>query len=227
MDTRQFALEVELYPVLQDALPGLLVRPRKGDVVHSAAQRPVGAIIPDFIVLHSPGNAAQQVTGDLTFFEANVVASLLQGGPAREQAIARQLYSRSERVGRSLDVLCRRGVVIQRRSGAFAVNPGIPFGAMNVVAVEAKLRRWREAMEQAIAYQRFANAAYVALPSDGVHDGGVALRRAAQQHGVGILRVAGHRVTRVADARHRRVKTADFVWIAARLTSAAAARNNG
>jgi hypothetical protein len=219
LEAPQFALEVDLYPVLARSLPKLLVRSRKGDLVRSAAQKPVGAIIPDFIVLHAPSEAVHRVAGDLTFFEANVVAALLSGGPAKQAAIARQLYSRTDVVEQSLAVLCRRGVVVQQRSGAFAVSPGTPFRSMNVVAVEAKLRRWREALDQAISYQQFANAAYVALPSDGVRDGDSALIKSARQHGVGILSVAKERVKRVLVARHRPVKTPDFVWIASRLTS--------
>ena len=50
------------------------------------------------------------------------------------------------------------------RSGGLKFSKALLRSIGNVVAVEAKLLRWRDALAQAISYLRFANESYVALP---------------------------------------------------------------
>lgn len=68
-----------------------------------------------------------------------------------------------------------------------------------VLAIEAKLSRWRDALDQAIKYRSYADLAYVALPEAHVP----AALRAADQFvaaGVGLLEVTASRLRRVIDA---------------------------
>jgi hypothetical protein len=57
------------------------------------------------------------------------------------------------------------------------------------MAVEAKLTRWREAIEQARDYLRFSTAAYVALP-DSVVQSNAAIAHACKEAYVGLLAVS-------------------------------------
>lgn len=58
----------------------------------------------------------------------------------------------------------------------------------DVVAVELKLRAWREALRQATAYQLAADRAYVALPLDSAHAAHRG-RHAFEREGIGLLAV--------------------------------------
>jgi hypothetical protein len=73
--------------------------------------------------------------------------------------------------------------------------------AKRVVAIEAKLLKWREALVQAIAYRQYADEAYVALPeshSQAALDGLDRFRKA----GVGLLTVSEMGIRRRLCAAH-------------------------
>lgn len=68
-----------------------------------------------------------------------------------------------------------------------------------VLAIEAKLSRWRDALDQAIRYRSYADMAYVALPEAHVR----AALRAEDEFvaaGVGLLEVNASRLRRVIEA---------------------------
>lgn len=64
-----------------------------------------------------------------------------------------------------LDQLCARDLVTLTEDGGAHLASTVNH-AGDVIAVEAKLRRWREALEQAIEYKRFADFSYVVLPAE-------------------------------------------------------------
>jgi hypothetical protein len=213
-----FELEVDLCSVLEPALAGLLLPSIPSGEVRSIPQRSVGTVIPDFILVHAKESARDAQSAQLTVFEASVVAALLRRQPLRKETLARHLYTRSERVGSALTTLRRQGIVRLLPRGSYALaHPGWSDG-LHVVAVEAKLRRWREALAQADRYKSFAHETYVALPAQ-VISASKELRQQARASGVGILSVRGQEVDLAQNARRLRVVSAEFVWLASRLLS--------
>ena len=77
---------------------------------------------------------------------------------------------------------------MSRRADAVRVTAKtIPIAA-HVVAVEAKLTRWKEAVAQARDYLRFANEAYIAMPASIIGRNTKALAACADA-GVGVIAV--------------------------------------
>ena len=74
---------------------------------------------------------------------------------------------------------------------------GIALGPEEIVAVELKLRAWRDALRQATAYQLAADRAYVAMPLGRVQEVW-GRRQAFEREGIGLLAVDSG--TRVRDA---------------------------
>jgi hypothetical protein len=92
------------------------------------------------------------------------------------------------------------------------VRRGLFPNAAEVIAVEAKLHRWREAIEQATTYRRFANRSFVALPRATI-EGSAQISEACRERGLGLIAVwsSGAKVVRPA-VRHRPA-SAEWVWV--------------
>jgi hypothetical protein len=94
-----------------------------------------------------------------------------------EKQLREELFVSEKAVGAAVSVLKRAGAIAKYDSGELEVRPDFNiFGAIHIVAIEMKLKRWREALAQAIEYRAFANEAYVALDRtqvrvNDVHDG--------------------------------------------------------
>lgn len=102
----------------------------------------------------------------LTGLECVVLASLRRLGATRIDLLERRsgISSGGLRSG-ELDRLREWGLVHHGRGGRIAFGPVWNAG-VEIVAIEAKLERWRQALAQAQTYLRFADYSYVALPSD-------------------------------------------------------------
>jgi hypothetical protein len=75
--------------------------------------------------------------------------------------------------------------------------------AVRVIAIEAKLTKWREALRQATEYRRFADFAYVALPESSSSQIAARERSAFYEAGIGLFIVNGHLRTLVRARRSR------------------------
>jgi hypothetical protein len=67
-----------------------------------------------------------------------------------------------------LDELCKSGVVTKDSQDVFSVASYMKKFDAEVIAIEAKLRKWRDALSQAIRYKDFANIVFVAMDADTV-----------------------------------------------------------
>lgn len=133
--------------------------------------------------------------------ESIVLSRLRSTGPATKEALvaACGLNGRTTEI---IDRLAAAHLVRLKRDGTVAPARGRPAGVA-LVAIEAKLVRWRDALAQATSYKRYADEAFVALPEA---FGRVAIEHAAQFRlaGVGLLIVSRGRLrTVVAPARCR------------------------
>jgi hypothetical protein len=90
------------------------------------------------------------------------------------------------------------GVVRLDDEGRFVVTSDFR-NAFEVVSIEAKLTRWKTALEQAKTYFRFSDRAFVALPSSVVARNPL-IREQCRQNGVGLIAVTPSSVDVVIDA---------------------------
>jgi len=102
----------------------------------------------------------------LSVWESFVLAAVRQLGSTRIDVLERVcgLEPRALREDeRRFDRLVKIGFL--KRGGGGSVQVGSTWGrSFHMVAIEAKLTRWRDALEQAREYRRFADQAFVALP---------------------------------------------------------------
>jgi hypothetical protein len=98
------------------------------------------------------------------------------------------------RVAESLERL-HLAKLIRLKGGVWVARAlGRVFGLTDLIAVEAKVRDWRRALEQARLNRWFASASYVLLSAASVHEAVIAR---ASTYGVGV--VARHRKGHLAD----------------------------
>jgi hypothetical protein len=159
----------------------------------------VGRAIADIVVLLQETAPKASIEG-LTLTESIVLSTLRQSGPSRIDLLETKcgLSRRSLREG-ELSRLMDAQMIQVSRGGRVALTDlcNIP---SEIVAVEAKLSRWKDALGQAIQYRRYADRAYVALPMtratcalDGIKE--------FERHGVGLLGVFRGSLITLIEAR--------------------------
>ena len=129
----------------------------------------------------------------LSVWESAILAAVRRLGSTRIDVLervcgfhAQGLRGEDPRFGR----LVKTGLLRRGRGGA--VQVGVTWGrSFQIIAIEAKLTRWREALSQAVEYRQYADRAYVALPEAAIPH---AKRHRAEFEavGVGLLSVNGH-----------------------------------
>lgn len=144
--------------------------------------------IADLVLIHASTEPKLR-RARVSYFEAAIVAFLLNRGPADVATIANELFSSAMDIELRTHRLARLGLV--EITGHDVRATGRHLSAdVRVVAIEAKLSRWREAVEQAAAYRTFANQSYIAMPFD-VFQRNSAIVVACAMSEVGALAVYG------------------------------------
>jgi hypothetical protein len=216
-----FAYEDELCAVLARHLDRVVLPTSNPSHIRTLAQRPIGTVVPDFIYVRSGRLVGSPPPAGLTALEAAIIATLMPVRSLRDVTIARRLYSRVERIAPRLRSLERLGILKETTEGVFALRRRALPKTAHVVAVEAKLRRWREAIVQAASYLGFANQSYVALPRQVIKNNTL-LRTAAKGSRVGVLAVDPDGVAIIYVAPRHRTRSADWIWLLSRTISMAA-----
>jgi hypothetical protein len=153
-----------------------------------ARELTVGSNVADVVALLGPKRGCPRLAWArrLSVAESVVLARIRRHGPQPEaEFAAAKLRSAIESLAQLKLVRVVAGVVQMTPSGAAQ--------DVSVIAIEAKLRRWRDAIRQAAAYRRYADRAFVALP---VAAAVLALRHRTEfaAAGVGLLVVSGKNV---------------------------------
>jgi len=115
-----------------------------------------------------------------------------------------------QRIRRLLDDLTRGLVVRQHRDHAVARPLDSIFIARRIVAVEAKIRDWRRALEQAAANTWFASHSYVLLPCERFNEN---IAEHARRLGIGIMTVEDSRVAIRLQARRLPIPSSYGSWL--------------
>lgn len=206
----------------------------------------IGMIIPDLLIGAWPASVAPVSHPSTTLVDAHVRACLERAGSMTAPQLARTLHLSPAAADASLRRLVHHGLVIapaRSETGAAATErssdaglPGrhepahiatqawqlVPTAAtarMEIVAVEAKMTRWVDAVRQAATYLAFADRALVVLDGNQVVTSD-ALLAAVHRAGVGLLLQHG-RVLRevVAAPRHAVPLSADRVLAVTKLVT--------
>lgn len=217
MSQMQFQYESDLCAVLSGELDRKLAKP--GQLLHMLAEVQVGKVIPDLLAVRLNGGAPNM--GKVTGFESWVIAELMRGRALHAETISRRLYARANKVDSALARLEYTGVVQRTPTGACTLTGGnFPHGAA-VIAVEAKLIRWKDAIEQAKTYLNFANQAYIALPQDSFNAASLPIREGCARASLGLIVVTREKTDIIVDAPHHTTRTPGWVWAVGKVTKCA------
>jgi|SRR5690242_3278391 len=208
-----FRREVDLLPVLLSSR-GALVPTQPGRRIQVFEHVQVGTIIPDLVLVASRANHTERNhLPRLTVFDAWVATVLQFGGPKAALDIAGMLHGRASRVRTSLARLKRHRLVTQASSeGVFKSNAQRIRRRAEIVAVEAKLERWSEAIQQARHYLTFANRAYIAIPAHRAKASNK-VRQECRKAGVGLVAVGKREASVLVRAPRAEVFTPERLWL--------------
>lgn len=161
--SHSFRLESDLVHELDNQIrAGEAVR--NGMVDGIARECSAGRVIPDLIAWWSSGCANERPQESLTTAECVLLSYLRRNGPSRIDILeARCGLSRGLLRNGALDRLEMWGLLARGPGGQVRLTERWP-PAIEIVAFEAKLTRWKEAVEQARAYRSFADRVYVVVP---------------------------------------------------------------
>lgn len=220
-ESASFQLESQLCSVLSSALLQALDEERA--TVLKEVQ--VGLVIPDFMVVSAAGS--RSIVGELTGFESWIVADLLRVRCRRPDTLASRLFARPEKTAEALLRLERKGAIYRSSATSVSLRDDWFPRSSEVVAVEAKVLRWRQAIEQAAEYLRFANRSYVALPQETLRGrkAAAAVGAACRSRGVGLMSVSTQGVELVRKAPLHRPASAGWVWVVCRALSTCAKKS--
>lgn len=169
-------------------LPQLL-RTNSGDVA-LFREVSVSRSIADIVLFRSPNNA-RRFSAPLSVTESIVLSALRRHGPTRIDMLEKRcgVGVRGFRMGSALQRLVAVRL-IRRSYGGFVYGSSTWLRGLKLVAVEAKLGKWRQALRQALIYRRYADESYVMLPeaSASVASGHL---QDFEKAGVGLIGVSG------------------------------------
>jgi hypothetical protein len=163
----RFRLESEMLNSLMDCLPTVFLL-RTGERAKVLVEPTIGSVIPDLIFATWSGELPRCDT--LNSVSRHVLAWLTSQKIALgEVQLCEELFLSQQAAAAAVSSLKRIGAVAQRESGEVELCPQFdPSGVVTLIALEVKMKRWKEALEQATAYRTFADQAYVVLDGNQV-----------------------------------------------------------
>lgn len=208
-DSSGFRFEKDLFAVLLEKSPGALNL--QDGPFHVLSETQVGTRIPDLLIVCSnteQGGALPK----LSYFDCTIVATTIRAGTVTVETLAETTFSPATEIARRVDRLVRRGLLTHDDNDRFRFSPRALPTKLRVVAVEAKLTRWKDALAQARTYLAFANEAYVAMPAQTVRRNVSALTACADA-GIGVIAVDELDVSIVLQAVHRQPMSPEWVRV--------------
>jgi hypothetical protein len=188
--TEQFQYETQFVSSLCAALPGYL-SPQSSEFCMEC-EVGVGRSIADVVALLSLLKEWRQPQATLTTCECVVLSLLRANGPTRVDLLERKCgMPKGGLRGDALRRLLDWELIAVGKGGRIAFAPEI--WPIKVVAIEAKLIKWRDALTQAVQYRRFADESFVALPE--LHAApALKCRGEFFSHGIGLMVLKGESI---------------------------------
>jgi hypothetical protein len=161
-ETTSFRFEREMVDPLVALLPsvfGLQV----GQRARLLREQPIGSVIPDLLFGIWSGELPRY--RGLNGISRHILSWLLTRKIANsEEQLRADLFLSQHAADCAVSALERVGAISKRESGEVELCPEFDISdSIRLIAIEMKLKRWREALAQAIEYRKFADEAYVVL----------------------------------------------------------------
>jgi DNA-binding MarR family transcriptional regulator len=151
--------------MLQAALRSGLPVSSDGTIILREAELPTG--VPDLIAIEPRMHLDFLMVKRrrLQLQHLQTLYFLNDSGSKTADEIVRLLNQPSRRTDLVLQDLVKAGLVVRRGDRFTARSVSKVFVAKRIIAIEAKMRAWREALEQATANLWFASHSYILIPS--------------------------------------------------------------
>jgi hypothetical protein len=158
---RRFRFESEMLPHVAHSVHATLRIGEHSDVTIVSGLT-VGAVIPDLVV--GVWHVATPVAplARLSYIEASVLCVLQCYGSMTLDELNRHIHLTDSGATRALAGLSHKGAIARLDQQVLAVDDERLRG-LEIVAIELKMRRWRDAVKQAVSYRQFADRAYAVL----------------------------------------------------------------
>jgi hypothetical protein len=194
-----FRFERDMFASLSELLPERITS-APDRLVH-LREPTVGNVIPD-LLFGEWSEDLRPLKRNFTFIEARILALLEQRDELLESEVSQILHLSAPAAARAFKRIQESGLVFPTRAGKISLDAGCFTRAVLVTAVELKLRRWREALDQAVDYLKFADRAYVVLDGDQIRRDEEMIRSfGASRVGLFMLRAGGLAEVVVAQAQ--------------------------
>ncbi len=197
-ETTSFRFECEMVRPLVALLPSVFSL-QAGQRARLLREQPIGSVIPDLLLGIWSGELPRY--RGLNGISRHVLAWLSMRRIAdSEEQLREDLFLSQHAADSAVSILKRVGAIAKRESGEVELLPEFDIsGSIRLIAIEMKLKRWREALAQAIEYRKFADEAYVVL------DGTQArikdeVRNAFAENGIGLFLQCGGKLGREISA---------------------------
>jgi len=189
-----FRFECDMLNPLIESLPAVF-RARSGQRLRVLREPTIGSVVPDILVGIWSGDLPRW--GSLNSVSRHVLAWLsTQKVASGERQLREELLISEHAAVVAMSALKRVGAIAKKESGEVELRPEFDVShAVKLIAIEVKLRRWREALDQAIAYREFADEAYVVLDGNQVRLD-ADMRSAFASNGIGLCLQRGTDVKR-------------------------------
>ena len=193
-----FRLECEMVRPLVANLPRVFYL-HPGQRACLLREQSVGSVVPDLIFGIWSGELPP--CGGLNSISRHVLAWLsTQKVASSEEQLCDDLLLSRHAANSAVSTLERVGALSKRDSGEVELCPEFDIsGSVRLIAIEMKLKKWREALAQAIEYRNFADEAYVVLDGNQVRMNSE-VRNAFVANGIGLFLQRGRGLKRVITA---------------------------
>lgn len=189
----RFRLESELVQVLLKQLPTPFSRLLGKYQVGVATELPVNARIVDIVLVGFSQESFQDESvkslNALSQRDLDVLAAFARRKTWSPAALAAELFLDSQNLERLIEPQIRRGLVKRFKTGSLGVTgwPGILPPCM--IAIEAKISRWEEALQQALRHTSFADYSLVAMDEACLRGSEVKASAACREARIGLITV--------------------------------------
>jgi hypothetical protein len=162
-----FRFEREMVQPLVALLPSVF-HLHTGQRARLLREQPIGSVIPDLLFGIWSGELPRY--RGLNTVSRHILAWLSTQKMANsEEQLREDLLLSQHAADSAVSTLKRVGAISKRDSGEVELSPEFDvLRSIRIIAIEMKLKRWRQALAQAIEYRKFADEAYVVLDGNQV-----------------------------------------------------------
>ena len=180
----QFRYEREMFPALGSALHDAIFS--RGRKALELLEPSICGVIPDILYCHWRTLPQVKIKRPATIIDAHILSVLDERGRCNLIDLCGALYLSESKASESLSRLVRQGQIVAKHGGYYVLAKNASARQATLVAVEMKMSRWREALDQAQSYLKFANLSFVVLDGSQV-EASQQIESAFADTGVGLL----------------------------------------